>query len=110
MSFRTFAAYYPAFEAEGLATGRMVSRSKSAYREKHPENEVYFNANVFNSSGEKIWYGDLDLTLEAESLERIAESLGEKLFVLREMDGRFENESLSEIKVMQKAVYTTGKI
>jgi hypothetical protein len=98
---------YHMFENEGLRIGRMVSGSKSAYRDKHPENEVYFNANVFNSKGEKIWYGDLDLTIESEKLDIIAESLGEKLFVLREMDGRFENESLSEIKVMQKAVYTT---
>lgn len=107
MNFRTFATYYPAFESEGLLTGRLLAGSKSAYREKYPENEVYFNANVFNSRGEKIWYGDLDITLESESLDRIAEALGEKLFVLREMDGRFENESLSEIKVMQKAIYTT---
>lgn len=107
MSLRILAAFHPAFAAEELETGRMVSRSKSAYREKYPENEVYFNANVFSSSGEKIWYGDLDITLDAEKLERIAERLGEKLFVLREMDGRFENESLSEIKVMQRAVYTT---
>jgi hypothetical protein len=49
----------------------------------------------------------LDLTLDGEKLDKIAESLGEKLFVVREMDGRFENESLSEIKVMQRAIYTT---
>ncbi len=107
MSLRTYATYYPAFEAEGLLTGRLLAGSKSAYREKHPENEVYFNANIFNSDGKKIWYGDLDLTLEAEKIDRIAEAMGEKLFVLREMDGRFENESLSEIKVMQRAIYTT---
>jgi hypothetical protein len=98
---------YRHFEAEGLTIGRMVSASKSSYRERYPDHEVCFNANVFSAQQGKIWYGDLDITLDGEKLDRIAESLGEKLFVLREMDGRFENESLSEIKVMQKAIYTT---
>jgi hypothetical protein len=31
-----------------------------------------------------------------------------KLYVLREMDGRFENEDISEIQIMQKAVFTTN--
>lgn len=98
---------YGYFDAEGLRVGRMISGSKSAYRERHPDHEVCFNANVFSAQQGKIWYGDLDLTLDSEKLDRIAESLGEKLYVVREMDGRFENETLSEIKVMQKAIYTT---
>ena len=95
------------FEQEGLMQGRLLSGSKSLYRERHPENLVCFNANVFTREG-KIWYGDLDITLESEKLERIAQELGEKLYVLREMDGRFENEDISEVEIMQKAVYSTN--
>jgi hypothetical protein len=98
---------YGYFDAEGLRVGRMISGSKSSYRERYPDHEICFNANIFSLQQGKIWYGDLDLTLDSEKLDRIAESLGEKLYVVREMDGRFENESLTEIKVMQKAIYTT---
>jgi hypothetical protein len=95
------------FLLEGLNFGRMLSGSKSRYREANPHNEVYFNANVFTRN-EKIWFGDIDVTIDGEKLERIAEAIGEKLYVLREMDGRFENESISEIEIMQKAVFTTN--
>ena len=106
MNMRKMIDNYVAFEKEGLRIGRMLSRSKSDYREKNPDHLVCFNANVFSSEG-KIWYGDLDLDIDGEKLQSVADELGKKLFVLREMDGRFENESLSEIKVIQKAIYTT---
>jgi hypothetical protein len=72
--------------------GRMISPSKSSYREKFPENLVVFNANICTSK-EKIWYGDIDVTLDREKLKSLASEMGEEIFVLREMDGRFENES-----------------
>jgi len=94
------------FLKEGLNFGRLVAGSKSSYKNKYPDHEVYFNANIFTLSG-KIWWGDVDVTLDQEKLERIAEEMGMKLFVLREMDGRFENEDISEIEIMKRAVYTT---
>lgn len=71
--------------------GRMISGSKSGYRQRFPQNLVIFNANLCTES-EKIWWGDLDLTFDAEKLEILSNSLDKKLFVLYEMDARFENE------------------
>jgi hypothetical protein len=95
------------FLLERLNFGRMLSGSKSGYMNANPDHEVYFNANVFTREG-KLWWGDLDITIDAEKLQNIAEAMGEKLYVLREMDGRFENEEISEIEIMKKAVFTTN--
>ena len=40
--------------------------------QKYPDNEVYFNCNVFVLGEGKIWYGDLDVTKEIGVLSRIA--------------------------------------
>ena len=80
------------FDKYKLLTGRMISASKSSYREKHPEHKVYFNANVF-VNGAKVWFGDLDLTLDREKLQKIADEAGESLHILKEMDGRFGKET-----------------
>ena len=85
--------YYKAFEDAGLTLGRMIFGSKSGYWERHPDNLVVFNANVVTKRGGKVWYGDLDVTREFEKLKDVADALGEDLYVLREMDARFENEN-----------------
>jgi hypothetical protein len=72
--------------------GRMISNSKSAYKEKNPNNLVIFNANVCTNDF-KIWWGDLDLTESIEELSDLAEALEEDIYVLYELDGRFENEN-----------------
>ncbi len=92
------------FRDENLVNGRLLSYSKSVYRGRYPENEVYFNANIFVLGEGKIWYGDIDVTLEKEKLERIARSIGKDLFILREMDGRFENEELKDSEIISRAV------
>lgn len=71
--------------------GRMISGSKSGYRITHPDNFAMFNSNICTKSG-KIWWGDIDLTKSKQDLLDIAEATGEELYVLFEMDGRFENE------------------
>ena len=91
------------FEKYRLYNSRMVGYSKSAYRRENPENEVVFNANIFTTN-EKIWHGDIDLTLESGKLQLIANEAQESIFVLREMDGRFENEILSFQEIKDKAI------
>jgi hypothetical protein len=71
----------------GLA-GRMISASKSRYCEAHPENLPIFNANVCTDDG-KIWFGDLDLTVDEPKLVELARTLGMKVYVLPERAGRF---------------------
>lgn len=71
--------------------GRLLSGSKSGYMDKYGTHVVVFNANLFVGK-DKIWYGDLDLTLDKEILLESAKELNQTLYVLYEMDGRFENE------------------
>jgi hypothetical protein len=97
---------WKAFDSRGLLEGRMLSFSKSHYRKEHPEHQVLFNANVFCEESGKIWYGDINLTLEGNLLGEIATELNTTLYVLREMDGRFENECLNPYDMIQAAYFT----
>jgi hypothetical protein len=72
--------------------GKIIGASKSGYRENFPDHLVVFNSNVFMGKT-KLWFGDIDITLSLESLQEIASSIGEKIYVLTEMDGRFGNEN-----------------
>lgn len=87
----TMDLYKKAVEILGMP-GRMVSASKSGYSTAHPDNIVVFNSNVCTESG-KIWYGDIDVTLDEAKLKELAEAIGERIYVIYEMDGRFENEA-----------------
>jgi hypothetical protein len=71
--------------------GKMISHSKSRYYENNPDNLVVFNANVC-AGADKIWWGDLDITLSSENLSSLALALNEEISVLPESYGRFENE------------------
>lgn len=93
------------FYSKGFIPGRMISGSKSRYREMYPENEVYFNANIFVLGEGKIWHGDLDVTRDKEVLQEIAREIGKDLFILREMDGRFENEKRTDPEIIKNAVH-----
>ena len=71
--------------------GRMISGSKSRFREMFPKHAPIFNSNLVIDN-KKVWHGDIDLTLDTGALKEISESLNKKIYVLYEMDGRFENE------------------
>jgi hypothetical protein len=92
------------FENEKLLSGRIISFSKSVYREEFPDNEIYFNANIFVLGEGKIWYGDIDVTKEKEQLENVAREIGKDLYILREMDGRFGNEELKDSEIITRAM------
>ena len=81
------------FNKHGFMMGRMISGSKSLYRSKYPEHEVYFNANIVIESAKKVWYGDIDFHFDSVKLQEICNELKEPVYILREMDGRFENEN-----------------
>lgn len=72
--------------------GRMVCGSKGQYRWDNPDNVVIFNSNLCTKSG-KIWYGDIDITVEEKKLHDLAQTLQETIYVLYETDARFENET-----------------
>jgi hypothetical protein len=77
--------------------GQLISWSKSDYRKRHPNNVIVFNANVCLKSG-KIWEGDIDVTLSKEKLQQLANALRQTVYVLTEMDARFENEKKPLLK------------
>ncbi len=72
--------------------GKLISFSKSLYKERYPKNIVVFNGNVCTKEN-KIWYGDLDITLCKDKLIELSKELNETIYILYEMDGRFENEN-----------------
>ncbi len=81
--------------------GKMISGSKSGYSSSKPKNLPVFNSNVIASlSGElvKIWHGDIDITLSIEKLKELSTHLDAEIYVLREMDARFENENNPRIE------------
>lgn len=79
--------------------GRMISGSKTG-----PKGHVcVFNANVCTKTKGKIWFGDIDLTDDADDLKALARREAETIYVLREMDARFMNEAKP---LLQNAVAT----
>jgi len=89
-----------------LHLGRMISWSKSGYRSKHPDNNVVFNANIVTLENGKVWHGDLDVTVDEENLQKVANILGKNLYILSEMDCRFNTEKEPARGLIKKAVYT----
>lgn len=90
--------------------GRMMSGSKSWYSSRFKFNVPIFNANVFTEQG-KVWYGDLDITLDEEKLIEAAKVLQQSLYILYEMDGRFENEGNPKLhKYLFKVDIDSGRL
>ena len=87
--------------------GRMIAGSKSTYRKNFPKNLVLFNANVVVEGLGKVWHGDLDLTRDEALLVRLAELTDREVYVLQEMDGRFDNEAKPKIN---HALYVVSRI
>lgn len=99
-----------------LYPGRMISGSKSGYMSRYPTHDVVFNANLCTRSAGKVWFGDLDLTVDESNLLELRKELeqdgrvkpGEDIFVLREMDARFENETKPKFDSAVAIVTETG--
>lgn len=89
--------------------GRMISSSKYSYTQLYPNNQPVFNANVcvetthvfkvgkklfrIGKRVEKVWFGDLDITLDAPKLQEFADKSGLTVYVLHERDARFDTEN-----------------
>jgi len=82
--------------------GKMLDPSKSNYSDKHSTHVVFYNANLFTND-QKIWFGDIDVTISQPQLAEVARVMKTYIYVLREMDGRFENEENPNI---MKAIFT----
>jgi hypothetical protein len=72
--------------------GRMIAGSKSGYRNAYPGNAPVFNSNIVVER-QKVWYGDIDLTISGPLLVRLAAEIGSDVHVLPEFAARFDNEN-----------------
>lgn len=81
--------------------GRMIAGSKSYYHYKNPRNVTVFNSNICTEEG-KIWHGDIDMTLDEDKLKELSLKVKTPIYVLYEMDARFENE---EKPLLNKALF-----
>lgn len=88
--------------------GRMIGGSKSIYLYDNPKNVVLFNSNIFTKK-EKIWYGDLDLTKDLETLKKLSLELKEPFYILYETDGRFIDESKVDLSKAQ-FIFDNGEL
>lgn len=80
--------------------GKLIAFSKSGYKRIFPKNLVIFNSNIFleeKNGFKKIWFGDLDITKDLSLLQEIYNKIQKTIYVLYEMDGRFENEDKPNI-------------
>lgn len=84
------------YDKLGIA-GKIITMSKTTYRNQNESNLVFFNANICVNK-EKVWWGDLDITKSRAVLHEIAKNTNADIYVLQEMDARFENEKGPEIK------------
>ena len=82
--------------------GAMISASKSGHKAKG-DKPVVFNANICTKEHGKIWYGDLDVNRSISYLQGLAKEMGVTIYVLREMDARFQNEAKP---LFENAVFT----
>lgn len=94
--------YRSAIEACLGEPGRLIGLSKSGYRDGHPLHLAVFNANVCLEGG-KVWWGDLDLTIDETRLADLAAQTGLTTYVLSESDGRFSYEDAPQLG---RAVYS----
>ncbi len=74
----------------------LIAYSKSGYRRDHPDELVIFNANVVSEEA-KIWFGDLNVTESEAKLQSLANTLKQKVFVLNEMDAKWDTEATPDI-------------
>lgn len=71
-------------------SGRLISGSKTSYVRAYPDHDVMFNACLFDEYGVEVWFGDIDLTLEADRVQAAADEAGQRLVLTPEWPYRFE--------------------
>jgi hypothetical protein len=89
------------FNKYNFNNGRMISYSKSSYINSNRGNKVFFNACVFDINGIQVWYGDLDLTKDSKTLEKIAEETNQIFYVTPESGFRSDFNKITKKELEQ---------
>jgi hypothetical protein len=87
--------------------GAMISSHKQAAKTKGKEHLAVFNANIVVEGFGKVWFGDIDVTIDEEKIKKLALGFKSTVYVLREMDARFDHENSPQL---QNAVYSTDGV
>jgi len=87
--------------------GNLLSGSKSTYRRYYQDDKIEFNSNLLCMEYDKVWYGDINITKSGDLLKEIASESGITLYVLSEMDARFENEGKPAKELVPNAIWCT---
>ena len=95
------------FESNEFPFGYMLDGQKWKYSVSFPNHLVIFNANVLTKSHGKVWYGDLDISMSHARLKKIAEQVGEPLYILHESAARFGEENKPVKRLLAQAVWDT---
>lgn len=83
----------------GFNSDRMICGSKSLYLSSHEGNKVYFNACIFDENAIQVWWGDLDLTVDSDELQKVANKYGSKFYVSSEsLRSDFNNTSVEDLE------------
>lgn len=82
------------FREEGFRDARLLGGSKSLYCKAHPDDDILFNANIVIRWKKVVWHGDLNITLDAPALQRVADKTGETLYILQESLASWGNERM----------------
>ena len=89
--------------------GKILTWSKRVYRKQHPDDVIVFNSNIF-IEGVKMWFGDLNVTKSREVLSNFAKEYGTKMYILYELDGRFECEYNPRLENAAAVFYPDGTV
>lgn len=93
------------FNSHNLREGRMISGGKIS----PPGHVCVFNANIIIPSLGKVWYGDIDITKDGNKLIKIADTIREMIFVLRESGCRFGTANDPVDVLIGRAVWNTSQ-
>lgn len=86
----------------------IFENKKESYKKLYPDHVVLLNSCVFGEKSGKLWCGDVDLTVDYDSLVSISEKLNESLYVLHNSDTQAEgdeiaNRAIAKIKTKKYA-------
>ena len=96
------------FNAFGFYNGRMIAGSKSLYRQNNPKDMIVFNANIIIEGYGKVFYGDINITEDSETLKKIADALNTVLYILFEHSARFGQENRPIKELIIDSVWNTN--
>lgn len=69
--------------------GRLLGEDKREVVSARPDQEIYFNACIFDAKGTEIWFGDVCLPGDTQRLEKLAHRVGE-IYLTPELPYRWE--------------------